>query len=73
VTTIGIKAASWPSRPWPATIVDQRHAHKVDLPKGGLANPAVLLSFSGLFDFPQYLANFSRHTIYTACTIRIIL
>jgi hypothetical protein len=30
-------------------------------------------AFRAFFDFPQYLDNFSRHTIYTACTIRIIL
>jgi hypothetical protein len=30
-------------------------------------------AFQRFFDFPQYFDNFSRHTIYTACTIRIIL
>src|SRR5215510_10108083 len=29
LTTMGIKAASWPSRPWPATVVDQPHARAV--------------------------------------------
>jgi len=45
----------------------------VDLPKGELTYPAVLLSFQVCFDFSQYFGNLSRHIIYTACTIRIIL
>ena len=43
------------------------------VPKGGLTNPAVLHSFSGLFDFPQYSDTLRHRTIHTPRTNRIIL
>ena len=48
-------------------------SYEVDLPKGGLTDPAVLLSFSGLFDFPQYSDTLRHRTIHTVRTNRIIL
>ena len=43
------------------------------VPKGGLRHVAVLLSFSVLFDFPQYSESLAHRTIHTVRTNRIIL
>ena len=43
------------------------------VPKGGITNPTVSLSFSGLFYLPQYSDTLRHRTIHTVRTNRIIL